>query len=642
MFDERLQATLTLTIGPASVSILAGSLETIELDARVYGFSAEVSFRVSSETGADALFLGFNSNELIKATLTLANGRLAMAGLVPEVVTFVGYVESRSFIETTVPGLTGSPVIERLYRVGFADAARVFWAQHRPLSLYSNQSIKDLLDANVVQGVSLEYDWPLLEEARDVLCVGLGGSARASFYDFVMWLVADGCGVIEFNSATSTYRLGGDKSDLANTVPFEAECVSELKVVHPPLQRQANRVLNPFTEAARFMTDVVNDDAASGVRRDVVAYFQVEKQVEQRATTEGQRLRQRRHHLEVRFGRLPAVLPIPLAGLSVGEGFSSRLYVAGNSYRSIRMKLVAQPAEDDSEAYELEAPAKRFAIDLLVELEREADAVPVLPAFEPPVYPVLAEGKVLSASGSETDRTWHALTSSDDSIPRYRVQVPLWNKKVVVPFVPGGESGHFFFPAYKNQRVLLAFEFASGKIVGFLDWVSNLAIETQGNQLIMGKRANSQTLMKHVYTDDSPVLTVLRSQAGDQQTIELSEGRFFLEVKADDSQAETSESYDLTPEADMAKDAANAQARAGIANLSGQYQASMSSASGELNGATSELEGGVSAAANTLSDKTASVEAQLSSQASELQALADDLDQKVQQAKDDLLNAVAD
>src|SRR3954469_7805828 len=111
MFDERLQATLTLTIGPASVSILAGSLETIELDARVYGFSAEVSFRVSSETGADALFLGFNSNELIKATLTLANGRLAMAGLVPEVVTFVGYVESRSFIETTVPGLTGSPVI---------------------------------------------------------------------------------------------------------------------------------------------------------------------------------------------------------------------------------------------------------------------------------------------------------------------------------------------------------------------------------------------------------------------------------------------------------------------------------------------------------------------------------------------------
>jgi hypothetical protein len=448
--------------------------------------------------------------------------------------------------------------------------------------------------------------------------------------------------VVELDPSSGSYRVGKEKSDLASTSELDEECVARLRVVHPPRQRQAVRVLNPFTEATRLTTDVANGVAGTGVRRDVMSYTQIAKQTEKRATLEGDRLRQRDHHVEVDFRQLPPAVPVPLLGFTLGAGLGPRIYPAGKTYRAIVLRLRATPPEDQAEPSDYDDTSKRFALELSVELERDNDPVPVLPPFQPPTYPVLAEGKVLSASGAETDRTWHALAGSEDSVMRYRVHVPLWNKTVVAPFLPSGESGHFFFPAYKNQRVLLAFEFDNAKVVSFLDWAGKLATETQGNQLIMGKRETSTTVMKHVYTDDSPVFTLARAQAGDLQTIELSEGRFFLEVKAEESQEQTAQTYDLTPQADVAKDAASSQARSSISNLTGSYQAAMSSTSAELNAASSELTQGVTDNANTLSAKTVEVEAQLSDSTAELEALADSLDEKVAAAKADLTAALED
>jgi hypothetical protein len=274
------------------------------------------------------------------------------------------------------------------------------------------------------------------------------------------------------------------------------------------------------------------------------------------------------------------------------------------------------------------------------ELERDSDPVPNLPAFEPPVYPVLAEGRVLSASGTDTDLTWHALTSQSDSIVRYRLQIPLWNRVVIVPFVPFGESGHFFFPAQKRQRVLVAFDFDSGKIVSFLDWVAKLGIDTQGNQLVMGKHETNRTIMRHAYTDDSSVFTVARNQAGDKQTFEFSDGRFFLEVRADEAQAPTSETYDLTPQTEVAKDSAGAEARGALGALTGKYQSSMSAASGALNQASGQLEASVGNATNQLSVQLAAVDDALSTESAELGALADTLTSSIGAAKAELRRAL--
>ena len=633
MFDDRLQVRLSLAIGSSSIDVAAGAIESIELEAQVYGFEASVTFRMSSEGEVDELFEPFGTDSVMKATLSLANGSLAMAGEAPVVSTFIGYVTARSFRETSSVDLSETPIVERSYTVRFADAARVFWSEHRPFGIYAGKSFKDIFDANLVQGISLAYDASALEESHDVLCVGLGGDARASFYDYLFWVVADSVGVVEFDGATSTYRLGSAKSNAGQSQELVSECLDSLSIELPAPRRHATRVLNPFTEATTKTSDIANPVAGSGVRRDVIAYTQIPKEMEQRVTVERARLQQPEPHVVVRLKRLMDAVPVPNSSLTLGDTLGPRIFGAGKTYRLVRTKLRAgAPLVDPDNAPDLSDPAKRFGLEVTLECEKPGDPVPIMPAFERPEYPFYAEGKILSASGGETDRTWYAM-SENDAVVRYRVYVPLWNETVVVPFLPTGESGHFFFPAYKNQRVLLAFQPRGANIVAFLDWAGKLASETQGNQLVMGKRTTSGTVMKHVYTDNSPIFTLARSQFGDLQTLELSEGRFYLEVKEEESSEQPSQSYDLTPQAEVAKDTASAQAREGISELTGSYQGSMATAAAELSGAKSEVELGIDSATSELANKAAAIEAQLAEQSADLDSLGDGLDQKVAAAK---------
>jgi hypothetical protein len=641
-FNDLLQAQLTLVTAETTTAIPAGSIEAIDLHVYPYGFTAEVSFWVSSEGVADALFKPFTSTALIQATLSIANGRVALAGGVPIVADFLGFVTERSVQETTSEDIAGEPIIERLYSIHFADAAKVFWSQHRPLALYANSSLQGVIDKHAVTGTILSYDWSELGQIRDIICVGVGGAGEASFYDFVMWLVDDMCGVVEFDPATSSYRIAKEKISGGTLSELEAGSVASLVVQLPTLRRHASVVLNPFSGAMVGKTDVANAIAVTGVRHEAVAHSAIPTIVDARTEIEKRRLRQRDHHLHVEFAELPSEFPGPGSLRKVGEGFSTRLMCAGKSYRSIGLHMKAGMPDGEEDASDWEDEACRFGIELQAEFERDSDPVGVLPKHGAPTYPVLAEGKVLSASGTASDRTWHALASDVDSLARYRINVPLWNQTVIVPFVPFGESGHFFFPAYKNQRVLLAFDFDRVRIVSFLDWAGKLSTDSQGNQIVMGKRDASSTVMKHAYTDDSPTLSIVRTQAGDKQTMELSEGRFFLEVKEDTVTETTDETYDLSPLAEIAKESAGSEARGSIATLSTKYQSKAAGTTAVMNSAAEEVEGSVTDAATELSDSVAKVESALSSKAADVAASAEELAAAVEAARAKLKKALDD
>ncbi len=642
MFNDRLEATLTLVVGKTTLAIPAGAIEAISLQARTWGFSAEVTFWVSAEGVTDEVFGPLGSTEIVQARLALANGRFVLAGETPTVATFLGFVTDRSFSETVARDITGEPIIERRYTVRFSDAAQVFWREHRPLALYASQSYKEAIEANGVQGVTLTFEWPRLEEAQDIVCIGLGGRAAASFYDFVVWLVADLCGVMELDHATGTYRIAAAKADGADPTDLPADSVAEVRVEPPRLLRHKTTVQNPFSEATSPRTDVASSLAATGVRRDVTAHTPIASKVERRAQLEKARLRQRDHHLHVTFRELPPSFAAPGVKHTLGEGFSKRMFGAGKTYRSIALDLRAGPPVGEPDEADLEDATARFGVELSVELERDTDPVPNLPPYEAPLYPVLVEGKILSASGADTDRTWHALPGGTDSVIRYRVQIPLHNQKVVAPFVPVGESGHFFFPAYKDQRVLVALGLDSAEIVGFLDWAGRLATETQGNQIIMGKRDASSTVVKHAYTDDSPTLSVVRTQAGDKQTLEMSQGRFFLEVKEEEGQKEEEETANLTPQADAAKESADAKGRATIADLSGSFEAQKGTTKAALDGAVGEVDAKIGEASADLSAKAAEVDAAISDKEAELGAAAEELGSAAAAAKAELDAALGD
>jgi hypothetical protein len=113
-------------------------------------------------------------------------------------------------------------------------------------------------------------------------------------------------------------------------------------------------------------------------------------------------------------------------------------------------------------------------------------------------------------------------------VESYKVAIPLFaNQQVVVDFQPTLASGHFYFPAYKDARVLIAIDLERAWLSRYLDWrpEARLPKETQGNHLLVGKTPRNGTSLRHVYEEDKPVLRLTRvPMTIDTQVIEIGEG----------------------------------------------------------------------------------------------------------------------
>ncbi|HTN88137.1 MAG TPA: hypothetical protein VL242_30865 [Sorangium sp.] len=636
-FSDRLAVTLELRIGADAFSLLAGSVERLHIDATTYGFSAEVVFFVSSAQEADTLFPRFTSQDLITATLAIANGNKGFADDKAPPWKLKGPVTERRLAEVVTDDREKLPVIGRRYTLRFLDPARVLWGQHRPLELYAGASMKQVLEQHIAPGIQLDLAWQRLDQAQDVLCVGLGGAAEASFYDFVAWFLHDNHGVLELDAAEGKYRLGGAKAKGGEAQILDAEVIEAIRVLAPEPSRRAAPVLNAAAEAPVHKKDVTNEHAVTGLRRDALLRTPAQTEVDRRVALEAARLAPPEPGLEITLRRCPAALAAPGAILTLDRKLGEKIYPAKKKYRVIAAELHARAA---AEQPDLDDEAARYTMSLRLRLERQSDPTLRLPPFRRPAYPVLVEGKVLSASGGDEDRTWHALEGQDDSQPRYRVQIPLWNKTVVAPFTPGRAPGHFFFPAYKDQRVLVALRFDAAEIVAHLDWTGRLAQDTQGNQIVLGKRDRDQTTVRHVYEDKKPALRVERRLGRDVETMVLSEGKIRFEVKEEKGQDEAAPKHNLKPTVEAAKERASAEVRASIGEVSGAFEGAMGGATGSLEAATAEVEAALEQATARLGAKLEAAEAALQGMMSSATEAMQAVVAKVGEAKSAVLAAL--
>ena len=175
-----------------------------------------------------------------------------------------------------------------------------------------------------------------------------------------------------------------------------------------------------------------------------------------------------------------------------------------------------------------------YNIEMTSQLELKAEKYVSLPPFEYPVFPMLVEGKVLSEQGETAAETYQIYPDQQTSTDYYKVEIPLFaNQKVIVPFEPIFFSGHFYYPLYKRERVLIALHFRSARIIGMLDWRpgARLPMEQQGNHILMGKTAQSKTSISHIYINEKPELNLKRTSANDTQIFRVTEGGMILEVK---------------------------------------------------------------------------------------------------------------
>jgi hypothetical protein len=538
MFFDRLEATLELTIKGAATTIAAGDLKKFELELTPWGYVGYAEWWVISiaNQSEDKLFAKFVEKDIISVKLSVARafseiGETAEEKPVPLVLK--GLVTEKRVVERSFPGVTANPVLHRRYVIRFADRGAVLWTQHRPCALYVDKTLKDLIDANKPEGVNIDHAWAASSTVHPVLSLGLGGEKNdATYYDFLFWLFDKVNVGFYYDPATDKYKIADDKPT-GTAVKFRRAEIESLECVFPALQRDSVTVLNSYSEAATKKKDLTNAVSVTGVRTDYLIRSPIAADLDTRATLETARAKQHEPEARVDLSRFPAATFVPGMLVELGPGWSTTLFQNGKKYRIVSARIAAQAERQEPTAGNLEK-TNRYQLDYVLDLELDSDPVVRHPPFRRPRWPFYVEGKVLSEVGAQAELTFQPYQDQKTSLDFYKIKIPLWqDQKVIVPFEPLADPGHFFFPLYKDERVLVALYFDKARVRACLDWrpKGRLPTDTQGNHLLLGKKDKNDTSISHVYVDQKPVMTIKRNLEEDVQTLTISEGTIRWETR---------------------------------------------------------------------------------------------------------------
>ncbi len=533
-FVDRVKIGLVLKLGSEEVTIPAGNIKRVSVAAHGHGFSATVEWWMVSQQDAseDKLFAHFIKQEPAEVTLTLARAHAA-EGITAEPLVLPGRVTGRRVRERAFKDVKDGPVLHRRYQVRFADAATVLWGQHFPSGIWVEQSLQEVFKAHAPPGVKLAFQWEGTEAKQPLHALGLGAEGNtASFLDFVHWLQAREDAGLFFSPATGEYALRDKKPEGGKPVPMPRRDVATVEVVLPEPGRAQVSVLNSYVEAGTRKKELENAVKVEGVKHEYLLTSPLEGDLTQRATVEGKRHHPAEPELRVRFKRYPS-MTLALNGLyEFAAGWSTKLYTQGKQYRLYGLFIEARAKSADA-ATDLGDADNVYELDVKASLELASDATFRRPAFRAPRWPFLAEGLVVSEVGEDAERTYQAKQDDKTSLEYYRVKLPLWEEKeVLMPYEPHQQPGHFYFPADKGTRVLLAFDFRAVRLERFLAWRpgAKLPKESQGNHLLLGKKPESETSIQHVYQDAKPLMRIQRTSDKDTQLIEVAEGRLKMLV----------------------------------------------------------------------------------------------------------------
>lgn len=551
-FADRLDLGLTLTIGGTAHAIPSSDVLAFELDLHGWGHEGRVEFRVLDETAhggqkQDKLLADFLKPDLVEVALELK----AVHSDTATKPTFTslkvkGLGLDKALTEEGVAQVKGAGITYRHYTVRFVDPARLLWSQHHPCVLYTQKTLQDVLDAHKGDKISLANDWAAqLDATLPLIFLGLTPEAGASFYDFVVWFVHTRDGVLAYDYTAQGYQLRATKDATGTPLTLSAADVDRVAVVFPEVARHDVAILNAAAESPKNQA-ITNAQAVTGIRQDVLLRTDIADDVQARVTLETARLKVRGLEVELDWNRFPPVAFAPgaLVKLPDTAGWKAAGVPSTETFRVRRMSLRAEPlpvdgddAGPDGEGEEgarRPKPESRYLVTFTTRLEKKDEKHVDLPPFTAPVYPRFVEGLIVSEVGEQKDETWQAYTDEATSLDSYKVKLPLFANQIIqVPFNANLQPGHFYFPAYKGARVLVALDFLRAWLKRHLDWRAGarLPSDGQGVHLLVGKTTTSGTSMRHFYEDNKPLWRLMRTNESDTEKIELKEGNLLILVK---------------------------------------------------------------------------------------------------------------
>ncbi len=535
MFVNRLKAKLQLKIKGKKFEIPAGNIKIFNIALDTRGFDADVLFwfNCSKLQSEDKLFSSFVKEDRIDVIFTLDRA-FDKVGESTEPLVLSGVVTTKEVYERVFSGLSGQPVLQRRYSLNFSDVAQVLWRQHRSSRLYVDKSFKELIEDNRPADIKLKHTWKGLTTKYPILALPLGEAENsASFYDFLLWLLDRENADISYDSKANSYEIFDRKKDAGREDTLPIDDIGEVVSSFAATRRATRKILNVSAEAKTKEVEIANKQKVSKIEHDYRLRSPIAKMGSARKTLEASRAKEPLPLLRVDFSRYPSVTFRPNFPFNFKEDWSRNLLFSAKKYRvrsySIQAKSESQEATDDDEAV-----TNAFEVTAHGVLEEKLDLVFAPCSHIAPTFPMLVEGKVLSEIGKDEETTYQYYTDKDSSLDFYKVKVPLFKgQKVIVAYEPLLNSGHFYFPAHRDQRVLIELDFLEARIVRFLDWKAGARLpkDTQGNHILLGKKEKNETSLRHVFDGTKPVFRLMRTNEKDEQIVEVSEGKILLSTE---------------------------------------------------------------------------------------------------------------
>jgi hypothetical protein len=533
---ERLQVSVRLSCGAKVHDVPGGNVRALSLSLTSYGVEGTLEFVLQDDVRKggkyrDELLPDFVKPDLAKIEISLRAVHQD-TGISPERGEIVtgGIVISRQLEEHVYGRVLDVPtVLTRRYRVTFCDPAAALWRQHFPCDLLTQKSFADAIKAH--QGtVPVSCDWDVISKVVPLIFFHLDPERGSSFYDLVIGYLKHWQGVFTFDHRTRSHAIKGTKAASGTPVRLVPGDLARMSSSFQAVPRHVPQVKNSYTESATTTT-LANADAASGVFHDLLLRTPIEKQVSDRAALEKSRPLAPTREVTLEYARFPTEAPLPntLLTLPAAAGALS----SPENFRVIALALSIR-ATDDTVEQNYGEPSTSFEGSIEAQLETKDERSVRLPAFVPPYFPGLIEGKVVSEVGAADELTYQIYPDEPTSVDNCHVQIPLFQNQVVAaPYEPYSGAGTLYLPLYKGQRVLLAFEFDRVRVRELLDWRGDARVPAagQGQHLFLGKTAKSNTSVLHDYQAQKPVFSILRTNQSDTSFFKLEEGKLTLKVE---------------------------------------------------------------------------------------------------------------
>ena len=539
---------ISSVIAPTPILLSGHNVQHFELDLRGYGFSGELSVLVSDDQSLasearDTLLALFRAPDLIKLRLTLQAARVDQdVNTVPVPLELDALVSERALSEH-VAKLGDAPLSFRRYVVRFADAAQVLWRQHFPCELFTNKSLRQVIDSYRTTHLVIEYPDVEVGQVRPMIFLGCDAEhrrgERASFYDLLMWRLDEMDKVFVYDYTRKVYQIHGTKPRpvVFDLIPHD---IDRIATYYPEYPRYQKNVLNDFVEDVRNRV-IDNLKKVNTLRQDHLFNSMIgrdfDREVQERTTA----FRMPKPELVMHYHAFPTKPYAPNVGIDFrldredleAEDIALPVEAALEVCRVYRVHLRGRRDDTDVRAvYDGLVPAT-FRLRACAWMELASDGELRLPAYTLPRYPVAIEGRVVSEAGTPLDETYQFYPETLSRIPRYKVMIPLWaNQIITTPYIPNTLPGQFYFPLYKYERVLVDLFFERAQICEMREWraTAQLPMDTQGDQLLLGKTPINRTSMVHWYENLNPVFEIERLNQFDNEVLKLAEGNMLLQV----------------------------------------------------------------------------------------------------------------